>query len=215
MVDTISKQQVIEWLYRSAQTLEENREYLVELDAEIGDADHGSNMDRGFKKVVSVLPAMADQDLGQILKGVGMALISSVGGASGPLYGTLFLRAGNTAIEKQVLELSDLEMLLRAGVEGVMTLGKAQLEDKTMLDALLPAVEALSIAEMKGEPMHAAIRAAVQAAEEGMRSTIAMVAKKGRASYLGDRSIGHQDPGATSSYLLLRSLLEAAAVGEQ
>ena len=215
MVDTISKQQVIEWLYRSAQTLEENREYLVELDAEIGDADHGSNMDRGFKKVVSVLPAMADQDLGQILKGVGMALISSVGGASGPLYGTLFLRAGNTAIEKQVLELSDLEMLLRAGVEGVMTLGKAQLEDKTMLDALLPAVEALSIAEMKGEPMHAAIRAAVQAAEEGMRSTIAMVAKKGRASYLGDRSIGHQDPGATSSYLLLRSLLEVAAVGEQ
>ncbi|MBN2556457.1 MAG: dihydroxyacetone kinase subunit L [Anaerolineales bacterium] len=215
MVDSISKQQVIEWLYRAAQTLEENREYLVELDAEIGDADHGSNMDRGFKKVVSVLPAMADEDVGQILKGVGMALISSVGGASGPLYGTLFLRAGNTAIEKEALELSDLEMLLRAGVEGVMTLGKAQLEDKTMIDTLLPAVEALSIAEMEGQHLHAAIHAAVQAAEEGLRSTTAMVAKKGRASYLGDRSIGHQDPGATSSYLLLRALLEAAAVGEQ
>jgi len=215
MGETISKDQVIDWLQRAAQTLEENRGYLVELDAEIGDADHGSNMDRGFKKVVSVLPAMADDDLGQILKNVGMALISSVGGASGPLYGTFFLRAANTAMGKQVLELSDLIMLLRAGVEGVMTLGKAQLEDKTMIDALLPAVEALSNAEMEGKPMPAAIRSAVQAAEEGMRSTIAMMAKKGRASYLGERSIGHQDPGATSSYLLLRSLFEAAAVGEQ
>lgn len=209
MAETITKKAILTWLSTTAAVLEENRDYLVELDAEIGDADHGINMDRGFKKVVSLLPELADEDVGGILKKAGMALISSVGGASGPLYGTFFLRAANAASGKYELQLPDLIALLRAGVEGILTLGKARPGDKTMVDALQPALDALEQAGAEGKSLADAMQDAVQAAHEGMHATIPLVAKKGRASYLGERSAGHQDPGATSSYLLLQALLDS------
>jgi len=209
MAETITRNVVLSWLSNTAAVLQENRDYLVELDAEIGDADHGINMDRGFKKVASLLPELAEETIASILKKTGMALISSVGGASGPLYGTFFLRASNAVSGKDELQTPDLVALLRAGVEGILTLGKAQPGDKTMVDALQPALEALEKAGADGKTLTSALQDAAQAAQEGMHATIPLVAKKGRASYLGERSAGHQDPGATSSYLILNSLLDS------
>lgn len=202
------KEQILQWLQALAVVLEQNKDYLTELDAAIGDADHGINMNRGFQKVLSQLPSLADKDIAGILKAVSMTLISSVGGASGPLYGTLFLRASTAVAGK--LELSDQDMiaLLEAGVDGVIQRGKAQLGDKTMLDALLPASDAFKNAVAEDMNTIEALKIAVVAAEEGMKNTIPLVAKKGRASYLGDRSAGHQDAGATSVYLILKTLLE-------
>ena len=204
----VTKEQIVEWLQRVAAVLEENKDYLTQLDAAIGDADHGINMDRGFKKVMSQLPSVVDKDIGSILKTTGMALISSVGGAGGPLYGTLFMRAGMAVDGKHELTAEDMAALLQAAVDGVVQRGKAQLGDKTRVDALAPAVEAFKQALEEGQDTLAALRRAVAAAEQGMKDTIPMVAKKGRASYLGERSAGHQDPGATSSYLILKTLLE-------
>ncbi len=204
----VTRDQIVAWLKRVAQVLEENRDYLTQLDAAIGDADHGINMDRGFKKVMSQLPTVEDKDIGSILKTTGMALISSVGGAGGPLYGTFFMRAGMAVDRKMELTDDDLVTMLQAAVDGVIQRGKAQLGDKTMVDALLPAVEALKQALAEGADTIAALERAVAAAEKGMKDTIPMVAKKGRASYLGERSAGHQDPGATSSYLILKALLD-------
>jgi dihydroxyacetone kinase-like protein len=158
---------------------------------------------------MSQLPSVADHDIGNILKTTGMALISSVGGAGGPLYGTLFMRAGMAVSGKQELTSEDLVALLQAAVDGVVQRGKANLGDKTMVDALTPAVEALREAVNGGSDTITAVQKAVAAAEQGMKETIPMLAKKGRASYLGERSIGHQDPGATSSYLTLKELLNA------
>jgi len=208
MTATLSEATVLAWLSRSATVLHEQRDFLVELDSEIGDADHGINMDRGFQKVASLLPGLAHEDISAILKKTGMALISTVGGASGPLYGTFFLRAANAASGKQELEHADVVALLRAGIEGIRTLGKAQPGDKTMVDSLQPALEALEQAEANSMALPGALRKAVQAAKEGMTATVAMIARKGRASYLGERSAGHQDPGATSAYFLLKSLLD-------
>jgi dihydroxyacetone kinase-like protein len=191
-----------------AVVLEQNKDYLTELDAAIGDADHGINMNRGFQKVVTQLSSVADQDIGSILKTVSMTLISSVGGASGPLYGTLFLRASTAVAGKSELSDEDLVALLQAGVDGVVQRGKANLGDKTMLDALSPASDAFKQAVAKGASTQSALQQAVAAAEQGMKDTIPLVAKKGRASYLGDRSANHQDPGATSTYLILKTLLE-------
>jgi len=204
----VTKDQIVQWLQAVAAVLEENKEYLTELDAAIGDADHGINMDRGFKKVMSQLPSVVDKDIGSILKTVGMALISSVGGAGGPLYGTLFMRAGMAVDGKHELTSEDMAALLQAAVDGVVQRGKARLGDKTMVDALSPAVEAFKQAVEEGQDTIEALRRAVAAAEQGMKDTIPLVAKKGRASYLGERSAGHQDPGATSSYLILKTLLE-------
>ena len=204
----VTRDQIVAWLKRVAQVLEENRDYLTQLDAAIGDADHGINMDRGFKKVMSQLPTVEDKDIGSILKTTGMALISSVGGAGGPLYGTFFMRAGMAVDRKMELTDDDLVTMLQAAVDGVIQRGKAQLGDKTMVDALLPAVEALKQALAEGADTITALERAVAAAEKGMKDTIPMVAKKGRASYLGERSAGHQDPGATSSYLILKALLD-------
>lgn len=204
----VNRKQVIEWLQAFTTEVEHNKEYLTELDAAIGDADHGINMDRGFKKVVSQLTGVADRDIGSILKTVSMTLISSVGGASGPLYGTLFLRASTVVTGKYELTAQDLRDLLQAGLDGVLQRGKAQLGDKTMVDVLSPAVVAFGQAVEEGKDTIAAMREAVAAAEKGLQNTKPMLAKKGRASYLGDRSIGHQDPGATSSYLMLKCLLE-------
>ncbi len=203
-----SKDQVVQWLKNLAGVLTENKEYLTQLDSAIGDADHGTNMKRGFDKVMEKLPGVADKDIGNILKTTGMTLISSVGGASGPLYGTFFMRAGMSAAAKEELSGEDLAALLQAGVDGLIQRGRAQLGDKTMIDAWMPALDAMRKSLGEGNDTITALEAAVQAAEQGMEDTIPLQAKKGRASYLGERSIGHQDPGATSSYLMLKTLLE-------
>ncbi len=207
----VTRDQIVEWIKLVAQVLEENKEYLTKLDAAIGDADHGINMDRGFKKVMSQLPSVQDKDIGSILKTVGMALISSVGGAGGPLYGTLFMRAGMAVGGKNELTDEDLVAMWKAAVDGVIQRGRAQLGDKTMVDALLPAVEAMETALKEGADTVEILRRGVAAAEKGMKDTIPLLAKKGRASYLGERSIGHQDPGATSSYLILKALLDVVS----
>ncbi len=209
----VTKEQIVRWLELTTAVLNENREYLTQLDAAIGDADHGTNMDRGFQKVAEKLPTVADKDVGNILKTVGMTLISSVGGASGPLYGTFFQRGGMAADAKEELSDDDLVTMLQGAVDGVQARGRAQPGDKTMMDALLPAMAALRAAVAEGKSSADAVAAAVAAAEQGMKDTIPLQARKGRASYLGERSIGHQDPGATSSYLILNALLEA--IGEK
>ncbi|MDZ8055789.1 MAG: dihydroxyacetone kinase subunit DhaL [Aulosira sp. ZfuVER01] len=203
----VSREQILQWLQEFATELAQHKEYLTELDAAIGDADHGINMDRGFKKVISQLPNFADKDISSILKAVSMTLISSIGGASGPLYGTWFLRASTDTVGKQELTEQDLLGLLQSGLNGVLQRGKAQLGDKTMVDVLSPAVVAFEQAVSGSEGTVTALQQAVAAAEQGMKDTTPMLAKKGRASYLGERSIGHQDPGATSAYLMLKCLL--------
>ncbi len=203
----ITKHQIVQWLQDFATQIEQNKDYLTELDAAIGDADHGINMDRGFKKVMSQLPSVADKDIGSILKSVSMTLISSVGGASGPLYGTFFLRASTVAVDKQQLTDEEIVSLLQSGLDGLLQRGKAQLGDKTMVDVLSPSVDAFAQAVGEGKDTLAAMQQAVVAAEQAMKDTIPMLAKKGRASYLGERSVGHQDPGATSAYLMLKCLL--------
>jgi len=207
----VSKEQIIQWIQAIALVLEQNKNYLTELDAAIGDADHGINMNRGFQKVISQLPTVADKDIGSILKTVSMTLISSVGGASGPLYGTMFLRASTAVAGKSELTDEDMVALLQAAVDGIIQRGKANLGDKTMLDALSPASDAFKQAVANGASTQEALQQAVAAAEEGMKNTIPLVAKKGRASYLGDRSANHQDPGATSAYLILKTLLETVS----
>lgn len=203
-----TKDQIVQWLNNLAQVLVENKDYLTELDSAIGDADHGINMKRGFDRVIDKLPSVADKDIGSILKTIGMTLISSVGGASGPLYGTFFMRSGMAAAAKEELSGEDLVTLLQAGVDGIVQRGRAQIGDKTMIDTWMPALSAMKEALASEADIIAALEAAVAAAEQGMKDTIPLQAKKGRASYLGERSIGHQDPGATSSYLMLKTLLD-------
>lgn len=203
---SVTTEQLITWLQRSAAVLRENKEYLTQLDSSIGDADHGINMDRGFTAVMDRLPGVADKDAGTILKTVGTTLVSTVGGASGPLYGTAFLRAGTSLAGKFELQDGDVLAALEAALEGIMARGKAKPGEKTMVDTLQPAIESFKAALEAGEPLKPALAKAIQRAEEGMKSTIPMLATKGRASYLGERSIGHQDPGATSSWLFLRAM---------
>jgi dihydroxyacetone kinase-like protein len=207
----VTKQQIIKWLQAVGHVMEANKEFLTQLDAAIGDADHGINMERGFKKVNSQLSAVVDKDIGSILKSTGMALISSVGGASGPLYGTLFLRAGTVASGKHELNTTELAGVLKAGLSGVIERGKAQVGDKTMVDALTPAVKAFEQAAEDGVGIAEALGQTVAAAEQGMKDTISLIARKGRASYLGERAIGHQDPGATSVYLIIKALHDAVS----
>jgi dihydroxyacetone kinase-like protein len=209
----ITNRQILQWLRATAAMLEENKQYLTDLDSPIGDADHGINMDRGFKKVLSQLPAVEGKDIGTILRATGIALMSSVGGAGGPLYGTFFIDAGQAVTGKVELSQEDLALLLESGLKGVVRIGRASMGDKTMVDALHPAVEALKEAVASGVDAAEALRRMVQAAREGMEKTIPMVARKGRASYVGERAIGHQDPGATSSFLVLRALLKTVESG--
>jgi dihydroxyacetone kinase-like protein len=194
------------WVRECARVIAANRNYLTALDAAIGDADHGANMDRGFVAVVEKLnETPVGTDPSAVLRLTGMALLSTVGGASGPLYGTFFVRMGKACESKADLSLGDWASALDAGVEGVVFRGRAEAGDKTMVDALLPARDALRAAVKAGTDLAAGLAAAAGAAEEGMRATTPMVAKKGRASYLGERSAGNQDPGATSAYLLLKA----------
>ena len=204
----ITNSDVLRWLQCSAQILHENSAYLTQLDAAIGDADHGVNMDRGFSAVTTKLSALENADISTLLKTVGATLVSTVGGASGPLYGTAFLRAGMITTGKQELEVPDVVALLNAMIEGVKTRGKAQPGEKTMLDALIPALAAAQKAQEEHLQLPQVLQALSSAAEEGMKQTTDMIATKGRASYLGERSVGHQDPGATSSWLLLQALAQ-------
>jgi dihydroxyacetone kinase-like protein len=197
----VTAEQVRDWIRRFADVVAENRTELVRLDTAIGDGDHGTNMDRGMKKAVEKLDSSEGGDIGADLKAVGMALVSSVGGAAGPLYGTLFLQMGGATAGKEALDLDGWTAAVEAGVNGVKARGKAEPGDKTMLDAWLPALDALR----EGGDLGEALTRSADAAEEGMKATTPMEARKGRASYLGPRSVGHQDPGATSTYLLLRA----------
>jgi phosphoenolpyruvate---glycerone phosphotransferase subunit DhaL len=197
----VTAEQVRDWIRRFAGAVAEHRAELVRLDTAIGDGDHGTNLDRGMRKALEKLDGAEGGDIGADLKAVGMALVSSVGGAAGPLYGTLFLQMGMASAGKPELDLPGWTAAVEAGVKGVQARGKAEPGDKTMVDALLPALESLR----RGE----SLEQAADAAEEGMKATIPLEARKGRASYLGPRSVGHQDPGATSSYLLMRSAAEA------
>ena len=206
---TISRDQFIDWVKAFAGVIAENKEYLTGLDSAIGDGDHGINMDRGFQAVLTKLPAFANQDIGSIAKNIGMVLISTVGGASGPLYGTLFMQIGKETAGKLELTLNDWTAAIDSAVNGVMMRGKANLGDKTMLDTLIPALNTLKEYAGNGASITEALNASEKTAEQGMLSTIPLVAKKGRASYLGERSAGTQDPGATSSYFLLKTAAHA------
>jgi dihydroxyacetone kinase-like protein len=195
-------------LRRIATVLHEQRQYLTDLDAAIGDADHGTNMDRGFAAVVARLDSAGGQNPDALLKLVATTLISTVGGAAGPLYGTAFLRAGAALAGKDSLTVQDCLAGFSAAVQGVKDRGKATTGEKTMLDALVPAQEAFAAAAGEGADLPKAFARAASGAEAGAEATIPMLATKGRASYLGERSTGHQDPGATSSALMLRAVAD-------
>jgi dihydroxyacetone kinase-like protein len=204
---TITRDATLDWMKRFAGEMSEHRAELVALDTAIGDGDHGTNMNRGMTKALERLDAAEQADPGAVLKTVAMALVSTVGGAAGPLYGTLFLQMGNALAGQPEVDLAAFAAAWRRGLDGVQARGKAELQDKTMVDALSPAVEALEAAS----DLESGLRAAAQAAEEGMKATTPLVARKGRASYLGERSKDHQDPGATSTYYLFKSAAEAFA----
>lgn len=206
----LTKQQVVDWLMRCGEVFTRQRDFLTRLDTEIGDADHGLNMNRGFNKVVEKLPSVADKDIGFILKNTGMTLLSSVGGASGPLFGTFFIRAAQAANAKQSLDLAELHQMMQEGVEGVVMRGKAEPGDKTMCDVWWPVVESLGQSAAQQSSVAEALQRASERAEQAVEGTIIMQARKGRASYLGERSIGHQDPGATSVMLMIKTLAEVA-----
>lgn len=201
----IGKQEIVAWLEALQQVYSENRQRLTDLDSAIGDADHGINMDRGFTAVKAELAAGAAADIRSVLQSAATTLIRIVGGASGPLYGTFFLRAGTACAGKTELAAGDLVGMFQAGIEGVAQRGKAAAGDKTMLDALLPALAAMRKDLDDGGDHTQILEQGAAAAESGMLATISMQARKGRASYLGARSIGHQDPGATSAWLLLKT----------
>jgi dihydroxyacetone kinase-like protein len=207
----ITTEDTLRWLRQVAFVLHENRALLTQLDSPIGDADHGINMDRGFKAVIDKLPTVDSMDIGSILKMVGTTLVSTVGGASGPLYGTAFLRAGMATASKNELYEADIVPMLEAALEGIKARGKAQPGEKTMVDALTPAIAAMKEAEQQNVNMAQLLRQGSDAAETGMKATILLMATKGRASYLGERSIGHQDPGATSVWLILKALADTCA----
>ena len=199
-----------EWVRSFAHLVAENRDHLTELDAAIGDADHGSNMDRGMKAAVAALDASPPATPGALFSKVGMTLVSTVGGASGPLFGTLFLRIGTTLGDAETVSAPELAAALRAGLGGVVDRGKAGPDDKTMYDALAPAVDALDVALADGADLSTGLKHARDAAAAGRDATAPMLARKGRASYLGERSVGHQDPGATTVALLLEAATEAS-----
>lgn len=204
----LSRDAFLRWIEAYAAAIAEQRDALTQLDMAIGDGDHGANMHRGFQAVLAKLPGVADKDIGTVLKTVAMTLISTVGGASGPLYGTLFLQMAGATAGRQELAPAELLAALKAGLEGVVARGKAALGDKTLVDALHPAVEALRQALEQGAEVGEALRQAALAAERGCSATVPLVARKGRASYLGERSAGHQDPGATSAHLLVKAAAE-------
>ncbi|MFT6986484.1 MAG: dihydroxyacetone kinase-like protein [Psychromonas sp.] len=202
----LSQQQILQWLQECCRLFEQEQDLLTQLDADIGDADHGLNMHRGFTRVAEKLPTLIEQPITSILKTVGITLLSSVGGVTGPLYGTFFLRAATAVEGKEALDLRDVAEMLGAGLAGIIDRGNAEVGDKTLCDLWWPVVEAANQAAQQGLDMQNMLTLLTQIAHQAAHSTIAMRAKKGRASYLGVRSIGHQDPGATSSLLMVIAL---------
>lgn len=198
------------WMAEVAASVSEQRDYLTQLDAAIGDADHGVNMQRGFTAVMAKLDASEASSPGAVLTTVGATLISSVGGASGPLYGTAFRQAGKALGAESTVDAQGLAAALRAALEGIERLGAAAIGDKTIVDAFTPALTAFEAEVSSGRSLSHAAQAAAAAAEDGMRATIPLQARKGRASYLGPRSVGHQDPGATSTALIFAALKHVA-----
>ena len=211
----ITSKDAIKWLSLYADALDENKVYLTKLDADIGDADHGINMTRGFDSVREQLDSLKNEDLGTIFKKTGTALVSSVGGAAGPLYGTWFMEAGKVTSGEQSMDTDQLKEVFQAGLDGIKRRGKAEAGQKTMIDAMKPAVDALERSVEDGDDIESALQSSSEAAYDGMKDTIPMVAEKGRASYLGERSKGHQDPGATSTYLLVNTLYQSFANGTE
>ena len=204
----------VDWITRVAHDVAADRARLSELDAAIGDGDHGTNLDRGFAGVLRVLDTTDPRTPGTVLSLTGTTLISKVGGAAGPLYGTAFRRAGSALADAAETDLPGLAGALEAALAAIRKLGAARDGDKTMVDALAPAVAALSEAAANDTPLLKALDATVAAAEAGARATIAMQASKGRASYLGPRSVGHEDPGAASTVLILTALRDTARAAE-
>jgi len=209
MNDTVSTVALDRWIRSFALLVAENKDELTDLDAAIGDGDHGANMDRGMRAVVAALDGTPPTTASAMFNKVGMTLVSTVGGASGPLFGTFFLRVGASFGDTAEVTLAQLAAGLRAGLDGIVARGKAEAGDKTMYDALAPAVNALEAAVSEGLEKADALEAALVAAEGGRDATTPMLARKGRASYLGERSIGHQDPGATTVALLIAAAARA------
>lgn len=204
----VSTEKLIQIVTAMAEVIQANKDFLTELDMPIGDSDHGINLARGFQAVVAKLPTLADKDVGTILKNVGMTLVSTVGGASGPLYGTAFMKAGGKMAGKAEVGLEDFLVMLNEAVEGIKMRGKSTTGEQTMLDAMVPALEAMRATAGTDSQR---LQAGLAAAKEGVERTKDMIATKGRASYLGERSLGHQDPGATSFTLLLQTIVEHCA----
>jgi dihydroxyacetone kinase-like protein len=211
MTETITTPQMLRALESMCDTIEDEKEYLSELDGAIGDGDHGVNMAKCFREVKKKLTASSAEDVGVLFKQVGMVVLNSVGGAMGALYGTFFLKLSQESTAKSEVNLSDLVAMFQTGEQGILDIGKANLGDKTLIDTLSPAVRAIEAAEKKGTSLGGALADFEQAAKQGMESTRDMLAKIGRASRLGERTIGHQDAGATSCYFILRSLASATS----
>lgn len=203
--------QIASLMSEIADVLDENKEFLTDLDREIGDGDHGINMARGFDEVKAKEEVLAGKDVGSLLKTVGMTLVSKVGGSAGPLYGTAFMKAGAAVGNTAEIGIADLVKALEAGIEGVKARGKSTTGEKTMLDSMVPALQAMQQALAENASADAVLSAGVEAAKEGVEATKPMIATKGRASYLGERSAGHQDPGATSFALILETIAKSAA----
>ena len=202
---------VLRWIREMAGDIHEQRDFLTQLDAAIGDADHGINMDRGFAAALAKLEAEPDGPPGDLLETVGTTLVLSVGGAAGPLYGSAMRQMGRALDGSKTFDAEALFLLLRAGLDEVQRLGAAQVGDKTIVDAFSPAIDAYERGLRSGDDLVGAASRAHAAAEEGMRATIPLQARKGRASYLGPRSVGHQDPGATSMTMLFAALERTAS----
>jgi len=211
MTDTITTPQMLQALKTMCDTIENEKEYLSELDGAIGDGDHGVNMAKCFRQVKKKLAESSAADVGALFKEVGMVVLNSVGGAMGALYGTFFLKLSQEASGKAEVNLSDLVAMFQTGERGILDIGKANPGDKTLIDTLSPAVRAIEAAEKEGKPLAGALADFEQAAKRGMESTRGMLAKMGRASRLGERTVGHQDAGATSCYFILRSLASATS----
>jgi dihydroxyacetone kinase-like protein len=209
MDDMVSTAGLDQWVRAFAELVAENKDSLTDLDAAIGDGDHGANMHRGLQAAVAALDDTKPATASTLLNKVGMTVVSTVGGASGPLFGTMFLRMGAALGDTAEVSLAQLATALRAGLGGVVARGKAEPGDKTMYDALAPAVDALEAAAAAGVDKADALKLALAAAENGRDATTPMLARKGRASYLGERSVGHQDPGATTVALLMAAAIRA------
>jgi dihydroxyacetone kinase-like protein len=204
----VTADHVIRFVELAAARVKDRRDELTALDAPIGDADHGTNLDRGFSAALAKLPALSDKDVGSILDTIGRTLLATVGGAAGPLYGTAFIRAGAQLDGRREVAGADIVAALDAALDGILVRGKVEPGEKTMVDAIAPGVAVLRVAHADGRDLRAAAYQALAAVEDGMRATIPMEATKGRAKFLGPRSIGYQDPGATSAYYLARAIID-------